>query len=182
MGAVDSRGRRNHDQQAQSMVEFALLAPLLVLVLLLTIDFGRLVYTYGAISWATREGARMVSLKPQQNTDCPVLQRVEQVGRGFPLTPDPNSLKNNTDPNNPSPPLQPTTPPAGQGYIYIWPAVATKVPQDSNCTGTPRAISPTARDVAVLVQYTYQPLVPLFQSFLPSTLTIKTISVVHTEY
>jgi len=181
MVSPDARGRHAH-QRAQSLVEFALIAPLLFLVLLLSIDFARLVYTYGAIAWATREGARLVSLKPQQNTDCPVLQRVEQVGRGFPLTPDPKSLVNNTDPNNPSPPLQPTTPPAGQGYIYIWPAVATAVPQDSHCSGAARAISPTARDVAVLVQYTYQPLVPLFQSFLPSTITIKTLSVVHTEY
>jgi len=182
MRAISVRIRRAEHQQAQSLVEFALIAPLLFLVLLLSLDFGRLVYTYAAITWAAREGARLVSLKPQQNTDCPVLQRVEQVGRGFPLTPDPKSLVNNSDPNNPSGALQPTVPPAGQGYVYIWPAVATAVPQDLHCNGAARAISPTARDVAVQVWYTYQPLVPLFASFLPASLTIKTISVVHTEY
>jgi len=31
------------------MTEFALVAPLLFLILLVTIDFGRLVYTYGVI-------------------------------------------------------------------------------------------------------------------------------------
>src|SRR6202011_1681898 len=80
------RGRR-HRSNAQSMVEFSLVAPVLIVMLFLMIDFGRLVYTFGAISWATREGARLISLAPQQTTDCAVLQRVEQVGRGFPLSP-----------------------------------------------------------------------------------------------
>ncbi len=176
------QGGKAYSLRGQAMVEFAIVAPALLLSFFLMIDFGRLVYTYGAIAWATREGARMVSLKPQESTDCAVLQRVEQVGRGFPLTPDPNSLVNNSDPNNPSPGKGPTTPPPGQGYIYIWPAVATKVPQDLNCAGKPRKASPTARDVAVLVQYTYSPLIPWFTSFMPATITIKTISVVHTEY
>ena len=163
------------------MVEFSLVAPVLIVMVFLMIDFGRLVYTFGAISWATREGARLISLSPQQTTDCTVLKRVEAVGRGFPLAPDPNSLVGNTDPNNPSGSLVPTTPPPGQGYIYVWPAVATKVPQDTYCTGNPRRVSQTARDVAVQVEYTWLPLMPLVSSIVPS-ITIKTISVVHTEY
>ncbi len=163
------------------MVEFALLCPALIIMLFLLIDFGRLVYTFGAIAWATREGARLISLEPQQATDCLVLQRVEAVGRGFPLSPDPNSIAGNTDPNNPSGSLVPSTPPAGQGFIYIWPAVAPKVPQDTNCNGAPRLGSATARDVAVQVQYTYVPMMPLISSFVPQ-INVKTISVVHTEY
>src|SRR3989442_3505147 len=42
----------------QSMVEFAVLAPVFFLLLLGTIDLGRAVYTYNAISNAAREGAR----------------------------------------------------------------------------------------------------------------------------
>lgn len=164
------------------MVEFSLVAPALLIMLFLMIDFGRLVYTYGAISWATREGARLISTSPQQTSDCAVLQRVESVGRGFPLTPDPNSLVGNTDPNNPSGVLIPTDPPPpGLGYIYIWPAVATRVPQDTYCDGNPRRVSQTARDVAVQVEYTWLPLMPLVSSIVPR-ITIKTISVVHTEY
>jgi Flp pilus assembly protein TadG len=165
------------------MVEFALVAPLLVMILFLTVDFGRLMYTYGAIAWATREGARMVSLSPQEVTDCPVLQRVESAGRGFNISPDPKSLVNNSDPNNPTGTLVPTVPPPGQGYIYIWPAVATAAPQDSgnNCNGAPRLGSATARDVALQIQYTYVPLVPWFSSFIPN-ITIKVVSVVHSEY
>lgn len=178
------RRGRGHRSSAQSMVEFSLVAPVLIVMLFLMIDFGRLVYTFGAISWATREGARLISLAPQQTTDCAVLQRVEQVGRGFPLSPDPNSLVGNTDPNNPGPPLAPTPSdliPAGQGYIYVWPAVATRVPQDTWCNGNPRRVSQTARDVSVQVKYKWSPLMPLISNVVPS-FTITTISVVHTEY
>jgi hypothetical protein len=178
------RTTRRRGRRAQSMVEFSLVAPVLIVMLFLMIDFGRLVYTFGAISWATREGARMVSLAPQQATDCAALARVESVGRGFPLTPDPNSLVGNTDPNNPGAPLAPTTNdliPPGTGYIYVWPAVATKVPQDTNCNGNPRKVSQTARDVAVQIKYKWLPLMPLVSSIVPP-ITITTISVVHTEY
>ncbi len=180
---VAGRGWPKRWLRGQSLVEFSLLAPVLFMMLFLMIDFGRLVYTYGAIAWATREGARLASLEPQANTDCPILQRVEQVGRGFPITPDPNSLANNSNPNQPVPPLAPTTPPSGQGYVYIWPAVATRTPQDNpaNCTGAARKTAPGAQDVAVQIEYSYVPLIPLLRGFVPN-LTITTISVVHTEY
>jgi Flp pilus assembly protein TadG len=171
------KGSLRGQRSGQSMVEFALMAPIVVVVTLLLIDFSRLVYTYAAISWAAREGARLVSLAPNISSDCAALTRVEQVGRGFPIVADPNSVAGNTDPNNPGTPA-PTTPVAGQGYVYIYPAVAS-TPPDTNCSGLPR--NPVAHDVAVEVQYGYTPMVPLFRSFIPD-ITIKTISVVHVEY
>jgi len=160
------------------MVEFAIVAPFAVLMILLLIDFSRLVYTYAAISWAAREGSRMISLAPNINSDCSALLRVEQVGRGFPLVADPNSVNGNNDPNTTLTP-GPTTPAAGQGYIYIYPAVATS-PPDTNCTGLSRR-QDIHHDVSVEVQYGYTPLVPMFRTFIPD-ITIKTISVVHVEY
>jgi hypothetical protein len=161
------------------MVEFAIVAPFAVLMILLLIDFSRLVYTYAAISWAAREGARMVSLAPNTTSDCSALKRVEEVGRGFPLVADPNSVWGNADPNGTMSP-GPTTPAAGQGYIYIYPAVATN-PPDTNCSGLARRMDQTHPDVAVEVQFGYTPIVPMFRSFIPD-ITIKTISVVHVEY
>jgi hypothetical protein len=182
-GASDIRAGKFHPARrgGQSMVEFAIVAPFAVLMIMLLIDFSRLVYTYAAISWAAREGARMISLAPNINSDCSALLRVEQVGRGFPLMADPNSIRGNNDPNtsgNPGP--NPTTPVAGQGYIYIYPAVATS-PPDTNCNGPTRYLDTVHHDVAVEVQYGYTPLVPMFRAFIPD-LTIKTISVVHVEY
>jgi Flp pilus assembly protein TadG len=170
--------RRATRTRGQSMVEFALIAPFVVVMILLLIDFSRLVYTYAAISWAAREGARMVSLAPNINSDCSALARVEQVGRGFPLVADPNSIRGNADPNGSGTP-GPTTPAAGQGYIYIYPAVAS-YPPDTNCNGPARLMAQQNPDVAVEVQYGYTPIVPMFRSFIPN-ITIKTISVVHVE-
>ena len=42
------------------MVEFALISPVVIIMLFLCIDFARLVYTYAAVSWAAREAARVV--------------------------------------------------------------------------------------------------------------------------
>lgn len=162
------------------MVEFALLAPFLMYVLLVTLDFGRLVYTYASIAWATREGARAASLEPQKTTDCPIYQRAEQAAQGFILSPDPNSVYGNSDPNATSGTL-PTPPPPGQGYIYIFPAVAKTAPQDiaANCSGDPRKTGRTSTPVSVEIQYRYVPLVPFIS--LPN-ITIKAISQVQTEY
>ena len=161
------------------MVEFAIVAPFAVLFILLLIDFSRLVYTYAAISWAAREGARMISLSPNINSDCGALRRVEEVGRGFPLVADPNSVAGNQDPNGSLSP-GPTTPAAGQGYVYIYPAVAS-TPPDTNCSGGSRPQDISHPDVAVEVQFGYTPIVPMFRTFIPN-ITIKTISVVHVEY
>src|SRR4029077_9366395 len=83
--------------------------------------FARVVYTYSAISAAARAGARTLSLKDQEGTDCQVFQNVEAVGQGFNLSADPNSVAGNVNPNSGGA-NGPTTPPAGQGYVYIWPA------------------------------------------------------------
>jgi len=163
------------------MVEFALLAPVVIIMLFLCIDFSRLVYTYAAVSWAARQAARVVSMEPQASSDCAALQTAMSTAQGFLLRPDENSVVGNADPNSSSSPNADPNPPAGMGKIYIWPAVATRSPADVNCNGAARAVSPTVQDVAVQVKYTYLPMMPLISSFLPR-ITITTISVVHTEY
>ena len=45
-------------KKAQGMVEFALLAPLLLLILVGTMEFGRIIIVYTSITNAVREGAR----------------------------------------------------------------------------------------------------------------------------
>src|ERR1700720_2890805 len=112
--------RKHKKSRAQSLVEFTLVAPLLLLIIALTVDFARIVYTYSAISAAARAGARTLSLKDKEGTDCQVFQTVEAVGQGFNLSADPNSAAGNVNPiicgAN-----APTRPPAVHGYVYIWP-------------------------------------------------------------
>src|SRR3989442_4577013 len=74
----------------QSMVEFAVLAPVFFLLLLGTIDLGRAVYTYNAISNAAREGARAaVPYDSPLPTTASVVAAVQsKLGGGFSLTLD----------------------------------------------------------------------------------------------
>lgn len=167
-------------QRSQAIVEFSLVAPVFLLILFVAVDIGRLLYAYTAISSAARDGARTASLQVSLYSDCNIIKQVELVGQGFPVVMDPNSLVGNSDPNNPSGALQPTTPPSNVGYAYIWPAVATADPPDANCnSSSPRSISQTVKHVAVEVQYHFTPLTPL--GGLASNVIVKTISVVTIE-
>ncbi len=179
--AAQRPGRRARSQRSQALVEFALVSPIFLLVLFTAIDISRLLYTYTAVSSAARDGARTASLSGSIYTDCQIIQEVELVGQGFPVKMDPNSLVGNSDPNNPSGALQPTVPPANVAYAYIWPAVATANPPDSNCTSTnQRAVSPSVKHVAVEIQYHFTPLLPIVSQF-AGNIIVKTISVVTTE-
>jgi hypothetical protein len=182
-----TRARHSRTRGGQGLVEFALVAPLLVLVVFLTIDFGRLVYTYNAIASASREGARLVALPPAESSDCDALHRMEVVGQAFPLTQDPNSMYQDSDPNVTSAPpagVNAPTPgdqiPQGQGYIYIYPAAADSLTQcdghdrqqvcqnNTDCPGT---------QASVQIEYAFVPITPIVRNMFPR-IVVRTVSVV----
>jgi len=45
-------------QRSQSLVEFAIVAPLLLVLLFAVVDFGRVIYIYVTLNQAVNEGAR----------------------------------------------------------------------------------------------------------------------------
>ena len=53
--------RGNHGRRGQSMVEFALCIPFMLLLLMSTCYFGLAFYTKQVVSMATQEGVRMAS-------------------------------------------------------------------------------------------------------------------------
>lgn len=62
----------NKKTKGQSLAEFALVLPLILLLVFGFLDLGRAIYYYSAISNAAREGARYASVRPldlQTNTD-----------------------------------------------------------------------------------------------------------------
>jgi Flp pilus assembly protein TadG len=164
--------------RGQALVEFALIAPVMLGFGFVCIDIGRLLYTYAAISDAAGETARTVALQASANSDCLALARAAAVAQGFTLNVDPNSLGGNSDPNNPTGPLQPSQPAPNSGYIYIWPAVAPVAPPATNCNGNPRQFSQSQRHVAVEIQFHFIPLTPLPGG----DVTVKSVSVEQTEY
>lgn len=158
-----------------------MVAPIFLVVVFAAVDISRLLYAYTAISSAARDGARTASMQTALYSDCQIIKEVELVGQGFPVRMDPNSVVGNSDPNQPSGALQPSTPPANVGYAYIWPAVATANPPDANCdSAQARAISQTVRHVSVEVQYHFVALTP-FISQLTGGIIVKTVSVVTVE-
>lgn len=50
--------------RGQSLVEFALIIPLFLLIVVGTLDIGRLIYTYSVMHNAAREGARYGAVHP----------------------------------------------------------------------------------------------------------------------
>ena len=109
---------------------------------------------------------------------------VEASAQGFNLSADPKSVAGNANPNSGGA-NGPTSPPAGQGYIYVWPAVSTGQPPDAagvcSGSGSPRAAANQVREVAIEVQYGFKPWISLVADFIP-VFVIKTVSVVQTEY
>ena len=59
-GSTDGRG----EQGGQSLVEFTLLLPVLLIILAGLLDVGRLYYVYVAVTDAAAEGARYASMYP----------------------------------------------------------------------------------------------------------------------
>ncbi|MEX2236491.1 MAG: TadE family protein [Dehalococcoidia bacterium] len=66
-------------ERGQALVEFALVLPLLLIMLFGIIDFGRALQTYITINNASREGARFGSISPSGN----IQQKVRTAAGDF---------------------------------------------------------------------------------------------------
>lgn len=96
-------------QRSQSIVEFAIVAPVLLLLLFGVIDFGRVIYFYVTLNQAVNEGARTaIRASAQLPTNADVETSVKQHAVDVSLA--------NPCPNGP---VTTATPPANQGWIYI---------------------------------------------------------------
>jgi Flp pilus assembly protein TadG len=146
----------------QSMVEFAVLAPVFFLLLLGTIDLGRAVYIYNTISDAAREGTRAaVPFDSPLPTSADVLGAVQsKLGGGFALTTDPCSGQ----PVTASCPTTPTVPNSG----YVW---------YSSGIGTPGRGT-----VTVKISFLFQPWVPVVRDASGNGIVISAQSTMVTEY
>jgi TadE-like protein len=69
-------------EHAQSMVEFALVFPIILLITYGIIEFGRMVFIYAAVTGAAREGARYGAAAgtPRHYMDCAGIKNAVQKG------------------------------------------------------------------------------------------------------
>lgn len=55
--------RARNTEMGQSLVEFSLILPILLILLFAIVDFGRAFYTWNSLSQAAREGARVAAVQ-----------------------------------------------------------------------------------------------------------------------
>ena len=93
--------KTKNQTSCQSLLEFALVLPLILLLFLLFIDLGRIVYFHSALYNAVREGARYAivtqfSSSTQRETD--IRQKVIGYSVALPVTPGDISIWCDRDP------------------------------------------------------------------------------------
>ena len=171
------------------MVEFAIVAPVLLLLLFGVVDFGRVIYIYATINQAVNEGARTaIRASAQLPTNADVEAAVKQHAVDVSLA--------NPCPNGPI--VANSTPPANQGWIYITepdapPTVETLSPSLENApggqmwgnaTGACSATNP-AHDhapIQVTIRYNFVPFTPLIQQVTANHIVLSASATYKTEY
>lgn len=179
---------RRGGQRSQSMVEFALVAPVLLLLIFGIIDFGRVIYEYVTINQAVNEGAR-VAIR-----DSPVLptnSNVETAVRVHAV----DVVLSNPCPNGP---ITSVAPPANSGWIFITepsppstveslspslenaPGGQTWANSTASCSATNPAHSHAP--LQVTIRYSFVPITPMIGDLIGGSLVISASAVYRTEY
>lgn len=104
---MSNNDKRLFEKSGQSMVEFALSLPILVLILMGIFDLGFAVYANNTLSLSSREGARIGIVNPDETA---IKQRVVDTAQGLHLT---------------SPQVTISYPPAGRGHGFPITVTAT---------------------------------------------------------
>ena len=179
---------RARGQRSQSMVEFALVAPLLLVLLFGIVDFGRVIYVYITINQAVNEGARAaIADSPLLPTNADVESAVKRHAVDVSLA--------NPCPNGP---ITTATPPQNQGWVYI---------TEPDPPATPETLSPTLQDapggqlwgfstgscsatnaahdhapLQITIRYNFVPFTPLIRQWAANNIIISAAAVYSTEY
>jgi Flp pilus assembly protein TadG len=118
---LDSKPLNLNSRRGQSLVEFALVLPVLIVVLMAIFDFGFGIYTYNVLSNAAREGARYGIIATK--TDTQIKNTVISKAVGVPLnasqitiTPSPTRTSGGTITVRITYPFAPITPLIGQVF------------------------------------------------------------------
>lgn len=75
--------RRLRGQRGAVAVEFALILPLLLLIVIGTIEFGRVYSQFQVFNGAAREGARCAAVKSTPFSDCDIQDRIDSAAAPY---------------------------------------------------------------------------------------------------
>jgi TadE-like protein len=186
---AESTALRQHDsQRSQAIVEFCLIAPILIVLIFAIVDFGRLIYVYATINQAVNEGARAaIRDSPILPTNLDVQTAVRQHAVDVSLA--------NPCPNGP---ITPATPPSNQGWIFITepnpPSTAESLsPSLQNAPGgqywAAASGSCSATNAAhdhsplqVTIRYNFVPFTPIIQQLTANHIVVSAAATYQTEY
>jgi TadE-like protein len=202
---MPSRIRRGSgkSRSGQGMVEFALLVPVLMLMLLGLADVARAVYTYNIISNSAREGTREAilaynqchnagapcSTPPAGSTVIGVDNAIKRAGAGVV-----SYVFNDTATDTGTPPQPLCTPLPNQGCVWIF-IVNDDILSAQTCVnlgpsdtfaGAPCDFNASkeggSRNVVVEIEYNFSPFTPLVAKALGSSTVMWAKSEMRTEY
>ena len=174
-------------RRGQSMVEMAFIAPVLIMILMALIDFGRAAYVYATLSGAVRDGARLATLTGATGfTDSQVVGQVKKFAIGLSMAGGSCINGQSAAPLTPAPTL------GNSGYVYIVSGSAL-ANQPNAPMGQPAAAAAGScaavipayaahAPLRVLVVYNFQPLTPMAAQFLPQGIVMTVSSTMTTEY
>jgi len=169
-------------QKAQSLVEMAMIAPFLFMILLMVADCGRAAYAYATLAAAAREGARAaITTGTNRPNNLRVTDTVKLSAYG--LTLNPASCVNDPPPASPS--LQPNT-----GLVYVGAgngnttpnAPASQAPAPAGGCGAVVPAYAGHYPLMVTIKYSFQPLTPFGSQFFPNGIVMTVTSTMSTEY
>lgn len=188
-------------QRSQGLIEFALIAPVILLLTFAIIDFGRGLYYYITLQQAANEGARVAvrasyfidpgGVTHTWPTDADVASAVQGHAVSEVLA---NPCPNGPIPNGGNPQGSPSLPPPNTGWIFI-----TDPSADGN--GVPNgprgglgvlpppgpgcnAITPAVGNepIKVTLWFNFQPITPLIRQAVGNRIVISAYAVYRAEY
>ena len=169
-------------RRGQSLVEMALIAPFLIMILLTVIDCGRAAYDYSTLAAAAREGARAAITTGNNRPDnSRVIGAVQAAAIGL-------ALNTGNCVNDTPAPTQPMI--ANTGYIYVGGGNGNVTPnapagQAPAAAGGCQAVVPSYaghNPLTVTIKYSFMPLTPFGSQFFPGGIVMTVTSTMSTEY
>jgi len=173
-------------QRSQALIEFALVSPVLLLLLFGIIDIGRAVFYYDTVSHAAREGARVaVRASNPLPTNADVLNMVISQIIGAPVTaPCPQG------------PVTSAVPPDNSAWLYITqvsPPAAVQASPPPNApggeysaiaTGSCSAVNPSGgnQPLQVTVRFNLILITPVVAQATANRILITAAAIYRTEY
>jgi len=188
-------------ERSQGLTEFALIAPVILLLTFGIIDFGRGLYFYITLQQAANEGARVAvrasyfvdpsGATHTWPTDADVATAVQAHAVTEVLA---NPCPNGPIPNNGVAQGSPVVPPSNTGWIFITDPTAagngipngprgglgTLPPPGPGCNAITPAIG--NEPIKVTLWFNFQPLTPLIQQVVGNQIVITAYAVYRAEY